>query len=76
MLAVLPTLRTLLLRTQISRLLGRPLPKAKWKLVAILRSSEEGEEGLRVEIPAAEEGREISWWGVGEGDEVRIEGRN
>ncbi|ORY66787.1 hypothetical protein BCR35DRAFT_181638 [Leucosporidium creatinivorum] len=74
-LSVLPTLRTLLLRTQIARLVGKPVPKTQWSLVAVLKSAEEGEEGLRVEIPATEEGREVSWWGLNEGDEVKVERR-
>lgn len=77
-LAVLPTIRTLQLRTQIARLLSVPVPKTRYRLVAILRPDrEEGDgadvEGLRVEIPVGEEGRELSWWGVGDGDEIRVE---
>ncbi|GAA5956603.1 hypothetical protein JCM21900_003617 [Sporobolomyces salmonicolor] len=77
-LSVLPTLRTLLLRSQIARLVGKPLPKGKWSLVALLRPAEgqaEGEDArrVRVEIPAAEEGREVGWWGLGEGDTVAVE---
>lgn len=33
---------------------------------------EEEEEGPVVEIVPGEEGREVSWWGLGEGDEVRV----
>jgi len=71
-------LRTLLLRTQLSRLLGKPLPKTKYRLVAWLRSRDakkeaEGEKWMRVEIPAKEEGRDIAWWGFEEGDAIEVE---
>lgn len=72
-LSVLPTLRTLLLRNQIAKLLGRPLPKTQWRLVALLKSDGEGEEGPTVEIPTGEEGKDVGWWGLGDGDEVRVE---
>jgi hypothetical protein len=71
-LSVLPTLRTLLLRTQISRLAGKPLPKGKYRLVAILQGGEDGKE-VRVEIPANEEGKEVGWWGLQDGDSVGVE---
>ncbi|GAA6023216.1 hypothetical protein JCM10207_004483 [Rhodosporidiobolus poonsookiae] len=70
-LSVLPTLRTLLLRTQISRLVGKPLPKTKFRLVAVLQGGEDGKE-VRVEIPPNEEGKELSWWGLGDGDAVEV----
>jgi hypothetical protein len=37
-------------------------------------SSERGErsEEVRVEIPPAEEGKEVSWWGIEDGDAVEI----
>ncbi|GAA5867668.1 hypothetical protein JCM1840_006651 [Sporobolomyces johnsonii] len=73
-LSVLPTLRTLLLRSQIARLVGRPLPKGKWRLVALLRPAEGESRPVRVEIPTGEEGREVGWWGFGgEGDTVAVE---
>ncbi|GAA5849820.1 hypothetical protein JCM8547_000575 [Rhodosporidiobolus lusitaniae] len=74
-LSVLPTLRTLLLRAQISRLVGKPLPKTKYRLVAILRGGEgEGQEQeVKVEIPPNEEGKEVSWWGLTDGDSVGVE---
>ncbi|GAA6027767.1 hypothetical protein JCM8097_008024 [Rhodosporidiobolus ruineniae] len=71
-LSVLPTLRTLLLRAQISRLVGRPLPKTKYQLVAVLTGGEEGE--VRVEIDAREEGKEVGWWGLQTGDAVEVVG--
>ncbi|BGP31665.1 hypothetical protein JCM10296v2_003439 [Rhodotorula toruloides] len=75
-LSVLPSLRTLLLRTQISRLIGKPLPKTKYRLIAVLKPGtvERGEDGeeVRVEIPAAEEGKEVSWWGLEDGDAVEV----
>ncbi|BGP39628.1 hypothetical protein JCM10449v2_003579 [Rhodotorula kratochvilovae] len=43
-LSVLPTLRTLLLRTQLARLLASPLPKTKYRLVAVLQPAQ-GEKG-------------------------------
>lgn len=42
----------------------------------MLRPRDEDEEGapsLRVEIPPAEEGRDISWWGLEDGDAVSVE---
>ncbi|GAA5968895.1 hypothetical protein JCM11641_000770 [Rhodosporidiobolus odoratus] len=73
-LSVLPTLRTLLLRTQISRLLKHPLPKTKYRLVAILQGGVEGGGNeVEVDIPTGEEGKEVGWWGLGEGDSVGIE---
>ncbi|BGO99347.1 tubulin-specific chaperone E [Rhodotorula toruloides] len=75
-LSVLPSLRTLLLRTQISRLIGKPLPKTKYRLVAVLKpgTDSRGEEGaeVRVEISLAEEGKEVSWWGLEDGDAVEV----
>lgn len=75
-LSVLPSLRTLLLRTQISRLTGRQLPKSKYHLTAVLQPgpSERGERGeeVRVEIPPAEESKEVSWWGIEDGDAVEV----
>ncbi|GAA6051813.1 hypothetical protein JCM3770_004986 [Rhodotorula araucariae] len=71
-LTVLPTLRTLLFRTQLARLLGTPLPKPRFRLVAVLQPAE-GEKGeVRVEIPQAQEGKEISCWGLGDGDTVEV----
>ncbi|BGP15721.1 hypothetical protein JCM10213_006108 [Rhodosporidiobolus nylandii] len=71
-LSVLPTLRTLLLRTQISRLIGKPLPKNKFRLVAVLQGGEDGKE-VRVEVPPNEEGKELSWWGLQDRDSVAVE---
>ncbi|BGP24254.1 tubulin-specific chaperone E [Rhodotorula toruloides] len=75
-LSVLPSLRTLLLRTQISRLIGKPLPKTKYRLVAVLKAGTDvrGEKGdeVRVEISPAEEGKEVSWWGLEAGDAVEV----
>ncbi|SCV67226.1 BQ2448_5872 [Microbotryum intermedium] len=70
-LSILPTLRTLLLRTQISKFIGNPLPKTKYRLVALLRTAE-GKE-LVVPIPLGEEGRLVGWWGLQDGDAVRVE---
>ncbi|GAA5901639.1 hypothetical protein JCM6882_006030 [Rhodosporidiobolus microsporus] len=69
--SVLPTLRTLILRTQISRLVGTPLPKTKFKLVAVLQGGDQGKE-VEVDIPAKEEGKEVSWWGLQDGDAVLV----
>ncbi|GAA5857287.1 hypothetical protein JCM9279_007595 [Rhodotorula babjevae] len=71
-LAVLPSLRTLLLRTQISRTSGTPLPKSRYRLVAVLQPAEGEADEVRVEIPPAEEGKELSWWGLGDGDTVEV----
>lgn len=76
-LSVLPTLRTLLLRTQISRSLGTPLPKTKYRLVAVLQPAATADEGspgeeVRVEIPPQEEGKDVAWWGLSDGDSVEI----
>ncbi|GAA5834787.1 hypothetical protein JCM11251_003662 [Rhodosporidiobolus azoricus] len=70
-LAVLPSLRTLILRTQISRLLGQPLPKTRFKLVAFLQGGTDGKR-VEVEIPPSEEGKEVSWWGLQNGDSVLV----
>ena len=37
-----------------------------------MRPSEEGGESPLVEVPEGEEGREVGWWGLGDGDEVRV----
>ncbi|GAA6001056.1 Pac2p [Rhodotorula paludigena] len=76
-LSVLPTLRTLLLRTQISRSLGTPLTKTKYRLVAVLQPAATADEGspgeeVRVEIPPQEEGKDVAWWGLSDGDSVEI----
>ncbi|GJN88988.1 hypothetical protein Rhopal_001959-T1 [Rhodotorula paludigena] len=76
-LSVLPTLRTLLIRAQIARLLGTPLPKTKYRLVAVLQpaaSADEGSPGeeVRVEIPPQEEGKDVAWWGLSDGDSVEV----
>lgn len=71
-LSVLPTLRTSILRTQISRLLATPIPKTKFRLVASLSPAEGSEERVQVEIPPAEENKEVSWWGLRDGDAVQI----
>ncbi|KAK4705944.1 tubulin-specific chaperone E, partial [Phenoliferia sp. Uapishka_3] len=73
--AVLPTLPTRVFRTQIAKKVGAPLSKSKWRMVAVLRPSEEGDEGPEVEVPESEEGREVGWWGLQEGDTVRMEER-
>ncbi|KDE05057.1 hypothetical protein MVLG_04498 [Microbotryum lychnidis-dioicae p1A1 Lamole] len=70
-LLILPTLRTLILRTQISKLISKPLLKTKYRLVALLRT-QDGDE-LVVPIPVGEEGRLIGWWGLQDGDAVRVE---
>ncbi|GAA5887432.1 hypothetical protein JCM16303_004281 [Sporobolomyces ruberrimus] len=79
-LSVLPTLRTLMLRSQLSRLLGKPLPKTKYRLIGWLKAKdsdgkgrEEDEKWMRVEISTKEEGREVGWWGFEEGDAVAVE---
>ncbi|GAA5880643.1 hypothetical protein JCM3774_000562 [Rhodotorula dairenensis] len=71
-LAVLPTLRTMILRTQISRLLARPIPKTKYRLVASLSPAADTAERVQVEIPPAEESKEVSWWGLQDGDVVQV----
>lgn len=81
--SILPTIRTLLVRTQLSRLFGEPLPKTKYQLMVWLKPKlttgecEGGQEGekkwIRVEIPVKEEGRELSWWGVEDGDAIGVE---
>ncbi|GAA5993115.1 hypothetical protein JCM5350_007226 [Sporobolomyces pararoseus] len=81
--SILPTIRTLLVRTQLSRIFGKPLPKTKYQLVVWLQPKlaagecdEEGEgenNWIRVEIPVKEEGRELSWWGVEDGDAIGVE---
>lgn len=82
--AVLPTLRTMLLRPHLAKLVGRPVPKTKYKLVALLAPTPQadtisdtplppaGGEALEVEIPPAQEGRELGYWGLGDGDRVRV----
>ncbi|SCZ96081.1 BZ3500_MvSof-1268-A1-R1_Chr8-1g09991 [Microbotryum saponariae] len=70
-LSILPTLRTLVLRTQISKLISKPLLKTKCRLVALLRT-QKGDE-LVVPIPVGEEGRLVGWWGLQDGDAVRVE---
>ncbi|GAA6019519.1 hypothetical protein JCM11491_001322 [Sporobolomyces phaffii] len=84
-LSILPSVRTLLLRAQLSRLLGKALPRAKYSLVGWLRSKDVaseavdegqatgGEKWLRVEISAKEEGREVGWWGFQDGDRIAVE---
>ncbi|GAA5964416.1 hypothetical protein JCM3765_006411 [Sporobolomyces pararoseus] len=82
--SILPSVRTLLVRTQLSRLFGKPLPKTKYQLVVWLKPKltlegehDEEEQGtknwIRVEIPLKEEGRELSWWGVEDGDGIGVE---
>jgi len=84
--AVLPTLRTMLLRTHIAKLAGRPVPKTKYKLIALLAPSPQQDvngkkplsalapvgKALEVEVPPGEEGRELGFWGLGDGDGVRV----
>ena len=41
-------------------------------MVAVLKPTEEGGESPEVAVPEGEEGREVGWWGLGEGDEVRF----
>ncbi|BGP55109.1 hypothetical protein JCM8202v2_002704 [Rhodotorula sphaerocarpa] len=72
-LSVLPSMRTLVLRAQISRLLGSPLPKTKYRLVAKLQPGEGEKDGVRVEVPTGEEGKELSWWGLQDGDTVQVQ---
>ena len=71
-LSVLPTLRTAILRTQVSRLLATPVPKSKFRLVASLSPAEGSEERVQVDIPPTEENKEVSWWGLRDGDAVQI----
>ncbi|KAK4053306.1 hypothetical protein OIO90_003918 [Microbotryomycetes sp. JL221] len=69
----LPESRTLLLRTLIGKALSKPLPKTKYKLVALLQPSAEGEtEPLEVEIDPKDEGKEVGWWGLTDGDAIRV----
>lgn len=70
--SVLPTLRTAILRTQISRLLATPVPKNKFRLVASLSPAAGSEERVQVDIPPTEENKEVSWWGLRDGDAVLI----
>lgn len=82
--AVLPTLRTMLLRSHIAKLAGRPVPKTKYKLIALLTPTADDVQisgsvapaptgkALEVEIPPAEEGRELGYWGLGDGDGVKV----
>lgn len=62
----------MILRTQISRVLARAIPKTKFRLVASLNPAEGSHERVQVEIPPAEESKEISWWGLQDGDVVRV----
>lgn len=74
----------MLLRSHIAKLAGRPVPKTKYRFVALLTPtapsdvigeaslSEPGGEALQVEIPPAEEGREVGYWGLADGDGVRV----
>lgn len=83
-LAVLPSLATRLLRTKIAKAIGRPvseLGKSRWQMIGYLKStraeeSVEDEDGrsneLRFEIPLNEEGRELTWWGLEEGDRIEL----
>ncbi|GAA5982232.1 hypothetical protein JCM10908_004794 [Rhodotorula pacifica] len=71
-LSVLPTLRTTILRTQISRLLGTPIPKTKYRLLADLKPASGSNDRVQVEIPPNEEGKEVSWWGLEDGDAVQV----
>ena len=75
-----------MLRTKIAKSLGKPiseLSRSKWRLVAYLGATVTGEDAttslddsiraeLRLEIPVNEEGRELSWWGLLDGDHVEI----
>ena len=82
--AVLPTLRTMLLRSHIAKLAGRPVPRTKYQLVALLAPTagvdEDGRvvasaamsKSLDVGIPPGEEGRELGFWGLGDGAGVRV----
>lgn len=71
----------MLLRAQIAKALlgpGQSLPKTQWRLVTLLQpapgaAEEDGMDKLRAEIPTKEEGRDISWWGLQDGDEIIVE---
>ena len=87
-LSVLPTLATRLLRTKIAKAVGKSateLSRSKWRLVGYLSTTVDAEMGietgsglrgdreeLRLDIPINEEGRELSWWGLLDGDRVEI----
>ncbi|GAA6064659.1 hypothetical protein JCM10212_002132 [Sporobolomyces blumeae] len=86
-LSILPNARTLLVRSQLSKLLNKPLPKSKYRLVGWTRTRTSGttseavekvgggeeERWIRVEIPVKEEGKEVAWWGLEDGDGVSVE---
>jgi hypothetical protein len=66
-----------------------PLPRQEFRFVAILHRAPDDEDDeefeaevdehdlertrLRVEIPTNEEGRELRWWGISDGDEIHME---
>ncbi|KAM0756401.1 RNI-like protein [Meredithblackwellia eburnea MCA 4105] len=71
--SILPSQPTRILRTLVAKALGtKPLLKNKWLLEAVLKPREGGEDSPVISIPAEDEGREISWWGLEEGDKVMV----
>ncbi|KAK4048939.1 hypothetical protein OIV83_004495 [Microbotryomycetes sp. JL201] len=68
---LLPTAKTLQLRALAARATGKPIPKSRFKLIAEFTSA--NGESQRVEIPPDQEAREVSWWGLGDGDSIRVE---
>lgn len=83
-LSVLPMMKTMVFRTQVAKALfgpGKPLPKTKWRLIALLQPAADGSaavfdserELLGVNIPPNEEGRDLDWWGLQDGDQVVVE---
>lgn len=87
-LSLLPSLKTMLLRSHLAKVCGKPVPKARYRLLAVLVPAKPDDsapssaspttgadapgKALEVEIEAGEEGREISWWGLQDGDTVRV----
>ncbi|GAA5940142.1 uncharacterized protein JCM15063_001720 [Sporobolomyces koalae] len=78
-LSVVPTLRIVVLRSQISRSKNEPLPKSKFRFVGWTRTKEaNGEDDgphpcwLKIEIPTKDEGRDLNWWGLEDQDWVQI----
>jgi hypothetical protein len=75
--SVLPTLPIRSLRSKISKLLplGPPIPKTRFRFSAILHreGAQEDDQGLmHVDIPVNEESREISYWGIEDGDIIHV----
>lgn len=69
----------MLLRSHLTKLCGKPVLKTRYRLVAVLGpaaketdAAADGGKSLEVDVDVGEEGRDLSWWGLQEGDTIRV----